>query len=103
MGEIMKKLFLIMAMVLMASTALAARLVCDPPDPAEQVTSYEVFQDGISLGITPAPLNFDLQGITPGAYTFTATAINAWGASQPSNPYISPKSTTKPSNISMIP
>ena len=100
----MKKIILAMAILAMAvSVSAAPFLVCDAPPAAEQVISYEIFQDGISLGTTPAPLNFDLQGITPGAYTFTATAINAWGASQPSNPYISPKSTTKPSNTSMIP
>ena len=99
----MKKLFLVLAILTMAVTVNAARLQCDAPDPAEQVTSYEVFQDGVSLGITPAPLNFDLNGITPGVYEFTATAINVWGVSSVSNPYISPTSATQPSNINMIP
>ena len=100
----MKKLCLVLAMVLMASIAWAGPfLICDDPDPAEQVTSYEVFQDGVSLGMAPAPLNFDLQGITPGVYEFTATAINAWGSSSPSNPYISPASATPPSNLNIAP
>jgi len=99
----MKKIILAMAILAMAVSVNAARLVCDAPDPAEQVISYEIFQDGISLGITPAPLNFDLNGVTPGAYSFTATAINAWGSSSPSNPYISPASVTQPLNINMIP
>ena len=90
----MKQLFLVLAILAMAVSVSAARLVCDAPDPAEQVTSYEVFQDGVSLGITPAPLNFDLNGITPGVYEFTAIAINVWGVSSVSNPYISPTSAT---------
>ena len=101
----MKKLCLVLlAMVLMASTVWAAPfLICDDPLVAEQVTSYEVFQDGVSIGITPAPLHFDLSGVTPGAYNFTATAINAWGSSSPSNPYMSPANVTQPSNINMMP
>ena len=100
----MKKIILAMAILVMAvSVGAAPFLVCDDPPAEEQVTSYEVFQDGISLGITPAPLNFDLNGVTPGAYDFTATAINAWGSSSPSNPYISPANATQPSNINMIP
>ena len=99
----MKALFLVLAILAIAVSVSAARLQCDSPDPAEQVTSYEVFQDGVSLGMAPAPLNFDLQGITPGVYEFTATAINAWGVSSASNPYISPASATPPSNINMTP
>jgi len=78
-------------------------LVCDDPDPTEQVTGYECFQDGNTLGILPAPLNYDLDGITPGQYDFTCVAINIWGASQPSDPYVSPTSTTPPLNINMAP
>ena len=101
----MKKLIIAMAILTMTAGMAWADpfLGCDDPDPAEQVTSYEVFQDGVSLGIVPAPLHFDLNGITPGAYEFTATAINAWGVSAASNPYISPTSVTPPSNINIIP
>ena len=91
-------------MVLMASVAWADPFLgCDDPPAAEQVTGYEIFQDGVSLGTTPAPMHFDLQGVTPGAYEFTATAINAWGVSSASNPYISPASVTQPLNINMTP
>ena len=100
----MKRLFLVLAILAMAVSVNAAPfLVCDAPPAAEQVTSYKVFQDGVSLGTTPAPLNFDLKGVTPGAYSFTATAINAWGGSSPSNPYISPASASQPLNTNMIP
>ena len=101
----MKKLILVLAIGFFASMAMANPfLVCDDPDPAEQVTSYEIFQDGVSLGITPAPMHFDLQGIAPGSYEFTAKAINDWGSeSAISNPYISPTSATPPLNINMNP
>ena len=100
----MKKLILVLAIGLFTSMAMANPfLVCDDPDPAEQVTSYEIFQDGVSLGITPAPMRFDLQGIAPGSYEFTAKAINDWGVSGISNPYVSPTNTTLPLNINMVP
>ena len=100
----MKKIILAMAILAMAvSVSAAPFLVCDDPPAEELVTSYEMFQDGVSLGIVAAPLYFDLGTITPGQYSFTATAINAWGSSSPSNPYISPANVTQPSNINMIP
>ena len=86
-----------------APVGAAPFLVCDDPAPTEQVTSYEMFQDGVSLGVTPAPMHFDLQGVTPGAYDFTAIAINVWGPSDPSDPYISPPTAASPSNINMSP
>jgi hypothetical protein len=101
----MKKIILamaILAMALMASVAWSAPFLrCDDPPAAEKVTQYEVFQDGVSLGFTPAPLNFNLTGITPGAYNFTAKAINVWGSSSPSNPYISPTAAGQPSGLLM--
>ena len=97
-----KAMLVLLAMALMASVAWSAPFLrCDDPPAAEQVTSYEVFQDGVSLGTTPAPLNFDLDGVTPGAYNFTAIAINAWGASSPSNPYVSPAGASAPSGLTM--
>ena len=101
----MKKIILAMAILALMAVSVSADpfLVCDDPPAEEFVTGYEVFQDGVSLGATSAPLHFDLQGVTPGAYSFTVTAINAWGSSSPSNPYISPANATQPSNINMIP
>ena len=99
----MKKLILVLAIVMVSTWAYGARLVCDAPDPEQQVTSYEVFQDGVSLGIVPAPLDYDLSGVTPGQYEFTATAINAWGVSQPSDPYLSPAGVNAPSGLTMAP
>ena len=82
-------------------------LVCDPPPVEQQVTSYEVFQDGTSLGTVTAEadgsLNYDLSGVTPGAYEFTAKAINVWGVSELSNPYTSPAAVNAPSGLNLIP
>jgi len=100
----MKNLVIALAFLLVPAMAFAEPFViCDDPDPAEQITSYEIFQDGVSIGTTPAPLLFDLAGVTPGQYEFTATAINAWGTSSPSNPYISPTSVSQPSGLNMQP
>lgn len=101
----MKKLILaLLAIFLMIGMAYASPfLICDDPPAEQQVTGYEIFQDGVSIGTTPAPLMFDLQGVATGEYTFTATAINVWGASQPSNPYISPQIVAPPLNLNITP
>ena len=99
----MKK-YIVIAILLIAPAVYADPfLVCDIPPVDEQVTEYEVFQDGVSLGKTPAPLHFDLEGITPDKYNFTATACNSWGCSELSDPYVSPLSATKPLNTNMTP
>jgi hypothetical protein len=101
----MNKLILALLIVAFATVPVLASpfLVCDDPAPEEQVTSYEVFQDGVSLGVTPAPLHFDLVGLGPGEYTFTATATNIWGESLPSNPYISPSAVGVPDGLGLTP
>jgi len=105
----MKKILAVLAMVLMfAGTAFAAPfLVCDVPDPAEQVVSYIVYQDGVEMGIYQAEsdgsLLVDLQAVTPGVYEWTARAVNAWGQSEVSDPYISPSGAGKPANTRMVP
>lgn len=98
----MKYIYLIITLLfVLSSNVFAAHLVCDAPPPAEQITEYEVFMDGVSLGKTPAPLYYDLGNITPGEYEFTATAINVWGASNPSNPYVSPPGPSAPAGTRM--
>jgi len=105
----MKSLCLaVVAFFLMCGMAWSAPfLVCDPPDPAEQVISYIVYQDGVLFASptaeTDGSLRIDLQGITPGAYEWTAQALNAWGQSEASDPYISPSAVTKPQNTRMVP
>jgi hypothetical protein len=84
-------------------------LVCDPPADPDSVETYEIFKDGILLadGIPKQPdgsVRYDLDGTTPGRYTFTAKACNAvWGCSGLSNPYVSPPGAGNPSNLRMAP
>ena len=102
----MKKLTLTIGLIIILIGSLAFAdpfLVCDDPPAEQQVTGYECFQDGVSIGTTPAPLNFDLAGITPGTYNFTCVAFNVWGVSQPSDPYISPPIVGPPSNLNITP
>jgi len=112
----MRKLFIITSMIiflLMAGIAGAAPfLVCDPPDPADQVIYYIVYQDGVEIfratienGAVRADgsLGMDLQAITPGAYTWTVRAGNVWEESGLSDPYISPSGAGVPQNTRMEP
>jgi len=105
----MKSLCLsVVSFFLMCGMAQAAPfLVCDAPDPTSQIISYVVYQDGVEVA-TPAAendgsLKMDLQTITPGVYTWTAKAVNAWGQSEASDPYLSPSGATKPQATRMVP
>ena len=105
----MKKILVMVVAILLFTTVTYAApfLVCDPPDPSEQVTSYIVYKDGVEFARVDAEsdgsLRLDLQGVTPGAYTWTAKAVNIWEESELSDPYISPSGATKPSNTRMEP
>jgi hypothetical protein len=95
-------------LLLVPSVAFGAPfLVCDVPPVNQNVTSYEIFQDGVSVGVvaaeTDGSLKYDLGSTAPGNYTWTATAINEWGASTLSNPYVSPPGATAPLNLRLIP
>ena len=92
-------------LLLWTSGAIAARLVCDPQAGVE---SYMVYQDGNRIAeYHPAQadgsLDYDLTGVAPGVYTFTAEACNAWGCSDPSDPFVSPDAAGKPTNLNLIP
>jgi len=103
----MKRLLItLISFIMLTGIASAAPfLVCDAPDPAEQISSYIVYRDGIQIGTSIAEpdgsLKMDLQSITPGVYTWTVVAVNVWGVSSPSNPYISPSGASPPQNIRM--
>ena len=79
----MKKLLLVMAFMLLASTSFAAPfLVCDPQ---EGVVGYEI------TGLNPETVNFiaqpdgslkyDLAPLPNGSYGGTIAACNMWGCS----------------------
>jgi hypothetical protein len=102
----MKKLILILAIVLLPAIVFAAPfLVCDAPPADQQVTEYEVYRDGVLYAIVPAEadgsLRYDLDGMTPGIYAFTGRAVNLWGASDFSNPTVSPAPAGSPSGVSL--
>jgi len=97
----MKKTVLLLVVCFLPAICLANPfLVCDPVD---GVVDYEIYKDGIKIGGVPAQadgsLLYDLQGITPGQYTWTAKACNEWGCSDLSDPYQSPAPAQKPSGV----
>jgi len=96
---------LILSFLLSAGTAIAGPfLVCDPNADTD---TYEVYIDGVLAKAdiqaqADGSLKFDLAGIVPGQYTWTAKACNIWGCSDQSNPYTSPQATPKPSNLRAV-
>lgn len=79
----MKKLFLTIVFVLFLACVAWSQpfLVCDAPDPAEEVASYILIFNGGENIETPAPLHYDLAGLPDGTYTVAACAKNMWGVS----------------------
>ena len=97
---------IIIAFLLITGFAYAEPfIVCDPPLPEQQVDSYEIYQDGVLVATVPAEtdgsLRYDVVGITPGQYTFTARAANVWGVSGLSNPYESPAPAGNPFGVGL--
>ena len=78
----MKRLLVIAAIVLMASTAWAAPfIVCDPQ---AGVVSYEITGLGEPVSFVAQPdgsLKYDLAAVQSGTYTLTVSACNVWGCS----------------------
>lgn len=98
----MKGLWIIFGIVLLFTTTAWAGpfLVCDSPPVNEQVTSYNIYKDGILEGTFDGEtLNYDLQGVTPGAYDWTAEACNVWGCEITPDPYISPLAVEAPQGL----
>jgi len=106
--EMKRSFFVLVAFIMLVGIAYAAPfLVCDAPDPKEQVISYIVYRDGVEIGTTDAEddgsLKMDLVSITPGVYTWTIRSVNAWEESPLSNPYVSPSGASVPQNTRMVP
>jgi hypothetical protein len=81
-------------------------LVCDPPAADEQITHYEIYQDGVLIAATndmelDGSVNYDLVGKAAGQYEFTAKACNVWGCSDLSNPTQSPLAASAPKNMQL--
>lgn len=105
------KVFLLFTLLMASGPGIAFGgpfLVCDPPDPAEQVEYYLVYKDGTQLGgridaQSDGSLLLDISDIPPGQYVWTAKAGNAWGESDFSAPYTSPSASTAPEGLDMVP
>ena len=78
----MKKLLLVMAFMLLASTSFAAPfLVCDPQ---AGVVGYEITGLGEPVTFVAQPdgsLKYDLASVNSGTYALTVAACNVWGCS----------------------
>lgn len=97
-----------LAVLIFAPVAMAGPfLVSDPT--TEPVETYEVYRDGelVEAGVAAQPdgsLKYDLEGLAPGVYTFTATACAApWGCSELSDPFESPQPASKPAGLRLEP
>ena len=101
----MKTLLFAALLVLVAPLAWGAPfLVADPPSGNGQITHYKIYKDAVLEGTsTGEVLSYDLVGVTPGEYDWTAEACNVWGCSSLSDPYISPSQASPPSSLNVIP
>ncbi len=78
----MKKLLMVIAVLLFATSASAAPfLVCDPQ---AGVVGYEITGLATPVNFVAQPdgsLKYDLSGIASGTYNLTVAACNVWGCS----------------------
>ena len=78
----MKKLLIVIAVLLFATSASAAPfLVCDPQ---AGVVGYEITGLAAPVSFVAQPdgsLKYDLSGIASGTYNLTVAACNVWGCS----------------------
>jgi len=104
----MKKLIATLLFLILAVPVFAEPfLVCDPPNPDEQVSNYGIYKDGVLLVTVPKDSTgkhgfiYDLKDVTPGKYVWTATAKNVWGESEQSHPFVSPSKSSSPGNLNV--
>ena len=94
----------IVSMMFFCNLAIASPfLICDPQDGVE---TYTIYQDGAELAQNIIPeedgsFKYDLSGMAPGAYEFTAKACNVWGCSNASVPFVSPGGLSTPIDLQM--
>lgn len=102
----MKKIIYLVLIILISVGSVSADpfLICDPQAGVE---TYEAYRDGelMEADIPPEPdgsMRYDLEGIDPGAYSFTAKAcVGDWGCSELSDPYLSNTPMSKPTGIAI--
>ncbi len=79
-------------------------LVADAPPADQQITHYNIYQDGVDIATFYGEvLSYDLAGVVPGAYNWTVEACNVWGCEMTPDPYISPGGAGSPMNLKLIP
>lgn len=105
--KILTSMLIFALWILCVSAAASPFLVCDPPAAGEQITHYEIYQDGALIAATSgtepdASLKYDLDGVAAGQYEFTAKACNTWGCSDFSNPTQSPPAASAPAGLDLI-
>lgn len=72
-----------------------------PANPAEeQVTGYNIFQDGNQVGST-AETNFSINDIAPGVHEFTVAPVNVWGQGPLSDAVKTPPACSKIPSVSI--
>ena len=85
--DIMKKLFLVLAIVLMASASWAAPfLVCDPQEGVIGYTLTGLTDDTIAAQ-ADGSLKYDLASLPNGTYEVTVAACNIWRCGEPADPF----------------
>lgn len=95
----MRTLIITIMLMALAFTAQASSvsLQWDANAPAEQVTGYNVYVDGVKTQTVTT--NQATAIVTPGAHSFYVTAVNSWNESGPSNTVTTPSVTTSPKNV----
>ena len=105
MGKLMKILLILSILLVFVTVSGAAPfLIADTPPPEQQITHYNIYKDGVAEGTFQGEtLHYDLQGVTPGAYDWTAEACNYWECKITPNPYVSASGAGAPLNMRLIP
>ena len=97
-------LFFFLSFVIATAAYASPYLVADAPPAEQQITSYKIYKNAVFHdSFDGETLNYDLMGVVPGAYDWTAEACNVWGCSAISDPYISPSAAGPPLNLNAIP
>lgn len=69
-------------------------------DAVEQVTGYNVYQDGALLGVSPTT-EYIAADVAPGAHVFEVAAANVWGEGPKSDPVSTPSAPSKVGGVSI--
>lgn len=68
--------------------------------PEEEVTGYNIFEDGNQVGST-AETNFTVADVPAGLHTFEVAPVNVWGQGPLSDPVKTPPACSKIPSVSI--